>query len=48
VPVDGEVFSGSRIYMMHCSSCHQLEPSSVKSNVAPSFGLLFNRKSGTD
>lgn len=24
IPVDGEVYLGSRVYMVNCSSCHSL------------------------
>lgn len=48
VPVDGEVYLGSRVYMVNCSGCHSLEMLTNNSDSAPTLGLIFNRKAATD
>jgi cytochrome c len=48
VPVDGEVYLGSRVYMVNCASCHSLETTTNNVDSGPTLGLIFNRKVATD
>ncbi len=48
VPVDGEVYLGSRVYMVNCASCHALETVTNTVDNGPSLGMIFNRKVATD
>ncbi len=39
---------GTRVYMVNCASCHGLESVTNNQESAPSLGMIFNRKVGTD
>lgn len=48
VPIDGEVRKGSQIFLLSCMSCHGLTKLTHKNSEAPSLGLLYGRKAGSD
>lgn len=48
VPVDGSLKSGSMVFMKNCASCHSLQPIDPKPSKAPSLGLIYNRKVGSN
>lgn len=34
--------------MVNCASCHSLDSVTIQQDPAPSLGLIYNRKAGTD
>jgi cytochrome c len=50
VPLDGDIYQGSRVFMKHCASCHTLDSNNagIKSRIAPPLGLIFGRMAGAD
>ena len=48
IPVDGELKSGTMVFMKHCSMCHSLEAVDPKPMKGPSLGLIYSRRVGSN
>ncbi|KAM3144241.1 hypothetical protein pb186bvf_003703 [Paramecium bursaria] len=57
IPIDGDMKQGSRLFMMHCSGCHNLEvftfgsrgtvETRKQSSNGPSLAVIYNRTAGS-
>lgn len=49
IPLDGDLYNGSKIFVMNCISCHSLERNSqgIKTT-GPGLGMIYGRKAGAD
>lgn len=48
MPVDGDLKSGTMVFMKSCAACHSLEAIDPKPTKAPSLGLIYNRRAGSN
>ena len=49
IPIDGDLVSGSRLFMMNCMTCHSLEANNQGlKTTGPGLGLIYGRRSGAD
>lgn len=50
IPLDGDIYMGSVVFMRHCASCHALSSGSTGTTAVqgPSLGLIFGRKIGVE
>jgi len=49
IPIDGDLVSGSRLFMQNCMSCHNLEMNNKGyKTTGPALGLIYGKKAGSD
>lgn len=46
--MDGDLKAGTMVFMKNCAMCHSLEAVDPKPTKAPSLGLIYNRKAGSN